>query len=106
MYRYQTHVQVKLAQWREFHSRLKQLNELLEAMGLVQFQLWESKFGRFDAALLIADYESLAAFERENDSMHADPGCMAMWREMLGFVDEPPWTDVWWTPSTPMATGT
>ncbi len=99
MYRYQIHVQVKLAHWREFDSRLKQLNGLMEAKGLVQYQLWESKFDKFDAALLIADYESLAAFERDNDSMHSDPACMAMWREMLGFVDEPPWTDVWWTPS-------
>jgi hypothetical protein len=100
VYRYQTHVQVKLAQWREFHARLKQLNALMEAKGLVPFQAWESKFDKFDAFLLIADYESLAAFERENDAMHADPACMAMWREMLAFVDEPPRTEMWWRPSS------
>jgi hypothetical protein len=101
VYRYQTHVQVKLAQWREFHSRLKELNALMEAKGLLPFQLWESKFDSFDAALLVADYATLAEFERENDSMHADPACMAAWREILAFVDEPPWTEMWWRPSSP-----
>jgi len=92
---------VQNGHWREFHALLKELNATMEAKGLVPFQVWESSFGPWNGALLIADYESLAAYEREHDAMHADPACMQLWRQMVPHFEGIPWTDLWWTPSQP-----
>jgi hypothetical protein len=99
VYRYQTHVQVQPGHWREFHALLKELNGTLQTMGLVPFEVWEASFGAFNAALLVADYDSLAAYERAHDAMHADPACMQLRRQMTPHFDGIPWTDLWWTPS-------
>lgn len=99
MYRFQFHVQVRMGHWRDFQSLVDGLNEALEGMGLVPFQVWEAAFGRLDAALLVADYDSLATYEREHDLMHADATCMEVWRAMAAHTDVAPWTDLWWRPT-------
>ncbi len=99
MYRYQTHAQVQLAHWRDFQVLLEELNGALRAKGLVPFQLWEAAFGRHNEALMVADYESLEAYEREHDAMHAAVACMDVWRQMATHVDGIPWADLWWRPS-------
>jgi hypothetical protein len=99
VYRYQTHAQVKLAHWHDFQALLDQLNLALRAKGLVPFQPWEIAFGRFNEFLLVADYETLEAYEREHSAMHADEACMNLWREMGTHMDGIPWTDLWARPS-------
>jgi hypothetical protein len=61
---------------REFRTLLDELNAALRAKGLVPFQLWEAAFGRFNEALMVAEYDTLDAYEREHNSLHADPVCM------------------------------
>jgi NIPSNAP protein len=92
---------VQNGHWREFHALLEELNATLRAKGLLPLQVWESSFGTWNGALLVVDYESLAAYEREHDAMHADPACMSLWRDMAPHFDGIPWTDLWWTPSEP-----
>lgn len=99
MYRYQTHIQVQLAHWRDFQALLDQLNAGLRAKGLAQFQYWEAAFGRFNEYLLVAEYETLEAYEHEHRAMHTDAACMNLWRQMGTHVDGIPWTDMWWRPS-------
>ena len=96
MYRYQTHAQVQLTHWRDFQALLEQLNAALVAKGLVPFQLWEIAFGRFNEALMVAEYETLEAYEREHFALHRDPACLNLWREIGKHMDGIPWTDLWW----------
>jgi hypothetical protein len=106
VYRYQFHAQVQMAHWRDFHALLDELNAALRAKGLVPFQLWEAAFGRFNDALMVAEYETLEAYEREHFALHADAACMNLWREMETHADGIPWTDLWWRPSETRLTPT
>lgn len=99
MYRYEFHAQVQMAHWRDFQVLLDELNAALRAKGLVPFRLWEAAFGRFNEALMVAEYETLEAYEREHLALHADPACMSLWREMGAHMDGIPWTQLWWRPS-------
>ena len=99
MYRYEFHAQVQMAHWRDFQVLLDELNAALRAKGLVPFRLWEAAFGRFNEALMVAEYETLDAYEREHFALHADPACMSLWREMGAHMDGIPWTQLWWRPS-------
>ena len=99
MYRYQIHAQVQMAHSRDFQVLLDQLNAALRAKSLVPFQLWEAAFGRFNEALMVAEYESLKAYEREHLALHADAACMNLRREMGTHMDGIPWTHLWWRPS-------
>ena len=80
MYRYETHAQVQLAHWRDFQALLDELNAVLRTKGLVPFQYWEAAFGRFNEFLMVAEYETLGAYEHEHFAMHADAACMNLWR--------------------------
>jgi hypothetical protein len=99
VYRYQFHVQVQMGHWRDFHALFDQFNTALQRKGLVPFQLWEVAFGRFNEVLMVAEYETLEAYEREHFALHADATCMDLWREMTTHTDGVPWTDMWWRPS-------
>jgi hypothetical protein len=48
---------------------------------------------------MVADYESLEAYEREHFALHADAECMELWREMGKHTDGTTWTDLWRRPS-------
>lgn len=99
MYRYQIHVEVRMGHWRDFKALVDQLNETLTANRLVPFQLWQSSFGRFNDTLMVAEYDSLGAYEREYFALHADATNMDLWRAMAEHTNGTPWTDLWWTPS-------
>jgi hypothetical protein len=99
VYRIQFHLQVQMGHWRDFLPLVGNLNAALQDKGLVPFQLWEAKSGRLNQALMVADYDSLAAYEREHDAMHADATCMSLWREITAHTDGSPWTDIWWRPN-------
>jgi G3E family GTPase len=97
--RYQVHAQVQMAHWRDFQALLDELNTAVRTKGFVPFQLWEAAFGRFNEALMVAEYETLEAYEREQHALHADAAYMNLWREMGTHMDGIPWTDLWWRPS-------
>ena len=99
MYRYQFHLQVRMGHWRDFKGLVDDLNAALQAKGLVPFQLWEAAFGRLNDALMVAEYGSLDAYEREHLAFHADAACMDLWRAIGQHTDATPWTDLWWRPS-------
>jgi hypothetical protein len=99
MYRYQFHLQVRVGEWRDFQALVEELNAALRAKGLVSFQLWEAAFGRFDDALMVADYGSMEGYEREHFALHSDAACMDLWRQIGQHTDAAPWTDLWWRPS-------
>jgi hypothetical protein len=98
VYRYQFHLQVQMGHWRDFRALVDKLNAALQDKGLVPFQIWEVAFGRLNDALMVAEYDSLAAYERAHDAMHADAACMNLWREIAGHTDGTTWTDLWWRP--------
>jgi len=98
VYRYQFHHQVQMGHFRDFRSLVGKLNAALQDKGLVPFEIWEVAFGRPNDALMVAEYDSLAAYEREHDAMHADATCMNLWREIAAHTDGATWTDLWWRP--------
>jgi len=99
MYRYQFHAQVLMAHWRDFQAMLEEFNTALRVKGLVPFQLWEAAFGRLNGALLVAEYESLEAYEHEHLAILTDAACTTLWRELGKHTDGTGWTDLWWRPS-------
>jgi hypothetical protein len=99
MYRYQFHLLVRMGHWRDFQVLVDQLNAALQVKGLVPFQLWEAAFGRLNDALMVAEYGSLEAYEREHFAFHTDAACMDLWREIGQHTDGTPWTDLWWRAS-------
>ncbi len=94
MYRYQFHVQVRMGHFADVRTLLEELNAMLQAKGLVPFQLWEAAVGRFNEFLMVAEYENLEAYEREHFAMHTDAACMNLWRDMDAHFDGIPWTDL------------
>ena len=99
MYRYQIHAQVQMAHFRDFKALLDEVNAAVRAKGLVPFQLWEATFGRFNDFLMVAEYDTLEAYEREQHALHADAVYMNLMREITTHTDGVPWTDLWWRPS-------
>jgi hypothetical protein len=71
-----------MAHFRDFKALLDEVNAAVRAKGLVPFQLWEAAFGRFNDFLMVAEYETLEAYEREQHVLHADAAYMNLWREM------------------------
>jgi hypothetical protein len=88
-----------MAHFRDFKALLDELNTAVRAKGLAPFQLWEATFGRFNDFLMVAEYETLEAYEREQHVLHADAAYMNLWREMGTHMTGVPWTDLWWRPS-------
>lgn len=98
MYRYQLHIQVQMGHFADFQTLHEELNTALRAKELTPFQLWEAAVGRFNEFLMVAEYESLEAYEREHFGMHTDQACMDLWRAMDAHFDGVPWTDLWSRP--------
>lgn len=101
MYRYQFHLQMQMGHWRDFKALVDELNAALQAKGLVPFQLWQTPFGRLNDTLMVAEYGSLEAYEREYFALHTDTACRDLWRQIGQHMDGAPWTDLWCTPSEP-----
>ncbi len=95
MFRHQLHVQVRVGQWREYYSQYKKLDKLVRAKKLVPAQLWGVTFGQLNAAVLVTDYESLEAFDRNIKTFQKNAELMSVWREMGKFVDGIPWDEIW-----------
>jgi hypothetical protein len=95
VYRHQLHVQVRVGQWREYYGQYEKLDKLVRAKKLVPTKLFGVTFGALNAAVLVTDYESLDAFDRNIKAFQKDAETMGVWREMGKLVDGIPWDEMW-----------
>ncbi len=95
MIRHQFHAQVRVQHWREFYSLYEKLEELRRAKDLAPSQLWSPTVGQVNSALLITDYETIEAFDRQSKAFLNDPDLMRLWREMGGHVEGNSWDELW-----------
>ena len=95
MFRHQLHVQVRVGQWRDHYSLYEKLDQLVRAKNLVPAQLWGVTLGKLNSAVLVTDYETIEAFDRNVKAFTNDPDLMSVWREMGKHVDGIPWDELW-----------
>jgi hypothetical protein len=95
MFRHQTHVQVRVGQWRDFFSLYEKLEQLVVAKNLVPIQLWAVTLGKINSGVLVTDYETIEAYGRNSKAFTNDPDVMNVWREMGKHVDGIPWDELW-----------
>ena len=95
MFRLQSHVQVRVGQWRDFFSLYEKLEQLVVAKNLVQIQLWAVTLGKINSGVLVTDYETIEAYGRNSKAFTNDPDVMNVWREMGKHVDGIPWDELW-----------
>jgi hypothetical protein len=95
MFRHQTHLQVRVGQWRDFFSLYEKLAQLLVAKNLVPTQLWGVTLGKINSAVLVTDYESIVAYDRNTKAFTNDADVMTVWREMSKHVEPTPWDELW-----------
>jgi hypothetical protein len=95
MVRHQTHVQVRVGQWRDFFSLYEKLEQLVVAKNLVPIQLWAVTLGKINSGVLVTDYETIEAYGRNSKAFTNDPDVMNVWRQMGKHVDGIPWDELW-----------
>ena len=95
MFRHQTHVQVRVGQWRDFFSLYEKLEQLVVAKNLVPTQLWAVTLGKINSGILVTDYETIEAYGRISKAFTNDPDVMNVWREIYKHVDGIPWDELW-----------
>lgn len=95
MFRHQLHAQVRIGKWRDFYALYEKLDQLQRAKNLVPAQLWSASFGPLNSAVLVTDYETVEAYDRETKAFMNDPDLMNLWREMGKQVDGIPWDELW-----------
>ena len=95
MFRHQLHSQVRVGHWRDYYSLYEKLDKLVRAKKLVPAQLWTVTFGQLNSSLLITDYETIAAYDRNVKTFLKDPELMTVWRDMGKLVDGIPWDEMW-----------
>ena len=95
MVRHQLHIQVGVGQWRDHYSLYEKLDQLVRAKNLVPAQLWGVTLGKLNSAVLVTDYETIEAFDRNVKAFTNDPDLMSVWREMGKHVDGIPWDELW-----------
>lgn len=95
MFRHQFHVQVRIGQWRDFYSLYEKLDQLVRAKDLVPAQLWNVTLGQINGGVLVTEYETIEAYDRNTKAFTSDPELMNVWREMGKHVDGIPWDELW-----------
>ena len=95
MVRHQLHTQVRVGQWRDYYSLYEKLDKLVRAKKLVPSHLWAVSFGQINAAVLVTDYDTIEAYDRNIKSFVGDADLMPLWREMGKHVDGIPWDELW-----------
>jgi hypothetical protein len=74
MYRQRIHMHVNdLDGWNEVVSVTRDINTIVEGMGLPTAALWTETFGIFNHLVAEVDYQSLAEFEDADRKMQASP---------------------------------
>jgi len=95
MFRHQLHAQVRIGHWRDFYSLYEKLDQLARAKNLVPTQLWAVSFGQLNSAVLVTDYETIEAYDRDTKAFTNDSDLMNLWREMGKHTDGIPWDELW-----------
>lgn len=95
MFRHQVHAQVRVGQWRDYYTLYEKLDQLARTKNLVASQLWAVTFGQLNNAVLVTDYETIDAYDRNLKAFTNDPDLMDVWREMGKHVDGIPWDELW-----------
>lgn len=95
MFRHQLHAQVRIGQWRDYYSLYEKLDQLVRAKDLVPAQLWTVTLGQLNASVLVTDYETIEAYDRNLKAFTNDPDLMNLWRDMGKHVDGIPWDELW-----------
>jgi hypothetical protein len=95
MFRHQLHAQVRIGQYRDYYTLYEKLDQILRAKKLVPAQLWAVSLGPLNSAVLVTDYESIEAYDRNLKAFVNDPDVMSVWREMGKHVDGIPWDELW-----------
>jgi hypothetical protein len=88
-------MQVRVGQWRDFYSLYEKLEHSVVAKNLVPTQLWIGTVGNINSGVLVTDYETIEAFDRDTKAFTNDPDLMNLWREMGKHVDGIPWDELW-----------
>lgn len=95
MFRHQLHAQVRIGQYRDFYNLYEKLDKLVRAKNLVPMQLWGVTLGPTNSAVLITDYESIEAYDRNLKAFQSDADLMNVWRDLGKHVDGVPWDELW-----------
>ncbi len=103
VYRYLIHVQVKQGKFREFLSLLEEWNAAFRAKGLAPCVPWAPTVGPVNGAILIWDYDSLDAFDRDSRGRMGDEASQDIARQFVELEDGAPWTELWETDTGPVA---
>lgn len=67
----------------------------MRAKNLVPSQLWAVTLGPLNDAVLVTDYESIEAYDRNLEASTKDADLMSVWREMGKHVEGIPWDELW-----------
>ncbi len=95
MVRHQLHAQVRIGEWRDFYTLYEKLDMLVRAKKLVPTQLWAVTLGALNNGVLVTDYETIEAYDRNLKAFRNDPELMNVWRQMGKHVDGIPWDELW-----------
>jgi hypothetical protein len=95
MFRHQLHAQVRIGQYRDYYKLYEKLDQLVRTKKLVPAQLWTVTLGPLNNSVLVTDYESIEAYDRNLKAFVSDPDLMSVWREMGKLVDGTPWDELW-----------
>ena len=95
MVRQEIHNQVRIGEFREFYKLFQQLNEAVRNKKLTPSQLWTSYTGTVNRAVIVTDYETIEALDREGTQFQTDPDCMTLWRDMGKHLAEIPSSEIW-----------
>ena len=95
MFRHQLHAQVRIGEWRDWYSLYEKLDQLVRAKSLVPSQLWSVQLGPINGAVVVTDYDTIDAYDRNVKAFTNDPDCMNLWRQMGKHVDGIPWDELW-----------
>ena len=87
MLRYIFHAQIKKGEFRQFFAAFQKWDAIRRERGDAATRLFSPFVGRVNSVMLMADFDSLTAYQAESDRLADDPEVMAARREMTEAVD-------------------
>ena len=66
----------------DFMAAFRKVKEAMEAIGVVVGRTWSPMTGDGRTVILEREFESLAAYERDDEKFHDADDFMLLWREM------------------------
>lgn len=86
MHRHVQRLQVVYGQYREFMEIQKEMDEAMAAKGYTTYTLLAPTVGTMNEAILSADFESLAAWAKDNENFSQDADLMKLVRRQAEYV--------------------